>query len=171
MKINFAAIEKFAAECQAQPETAIKKKQVSGECNFAEGPHFTATIEFANGKITVPTDQPPFMGGGGNAPDPLQYCLYGLASCFAGTMMLIIGQRQLKVTQLDVSAWNQVNLLKPLGLAEKPIVERVGLSMKYSGTATQDEMNSVVAEALETCPGAYCVRNPMHLETTISKGN
>jgi len=25
------------------------------------------------------------MGGEGLAPDPIQYCLYGLAACYAGT--------------------------------------------------------------------------------------
>ncbi len=170
MKTNFSAIEKFAGECQANPANAIKQKVVLGECNFAEGqPHFTATIEFANGKTTANTDQPPFMGGGGSAPDPLQYCLYGLASCFAGTMMLVIGQRGLKVDKLEVSAWNRVNLLKPLGLANVPIVERVGIKMAFAGAATIQEMNAVVEEALETCPGAYCVRNPINLETEILK--
>src|SRR3989339_1038247 len=100
MKINLQAIEKFAAEVKQNPAAGIKEKVISGECNFGDGPHYSATVEFAQGKTTITSDNPPFMSGSGIAPDPVNYCLFGTASCFAGTMMAIIAQRGLKVDKL-----------------------------------------------------------------------
>jgi len=170
MKTNLSAIMKFAGEVQKDASLARKTKTLSGECNFKAGePHFSATLEYSLGKTTIHSDQQPFMGGAGSAPDPIQYCLYGTASCFAGTMMLIIAQRGLKVDSLKVTVQNKLNLTKPLGLGEAPVVEGVWINLEYAGEATQAEMESAVKEAEETCPGAYCVRNPIPLTTEIRK--
>jgi uncharacterized OsmC-like protein len=170
MKPNLQAVQKFVSEVQKDPTLAVKTKAVTGDANFAENqPHFSAMLEFPNGKLTLDSDQPPFLGGGGTAPDPLLYCLFGTASCFVGTMMLVIAQRGLKVDSLRITAQNQVNLRLPLGLSQEPIVEGVWLKMEYTGRATQSEMDSVVQEALDTCPGAYCLRHPIPLTAEIRK--
>ena len=171
MQVNLSAIMKFAGEVQKDPQLAVKEKSVAGECNFAEGqPHLTATLEFPKGKLTLASDQPVFFGGGGTAPDPLLYCLFGTASCFAGTMMVIIAQRELKVEALNIAVKNRLNLLRPLGLGEAPVVDGVWIGMTYRGEATQDQMDEVVSEALATCPGAYCLTHPIPVTAKIWKG-
>ena len=162
MNVNLSAIMKFIGEVKKDNTLARKTKTVSGTCNFADGqPHFEAVLEFPKGKLALHSDQLPFMGGAGTAPDPILYCLYGTASCFAGTMMLLIAQRGLKVDSLKVTVQNQLNLLKPLGLGEAPLVEGVTISVEYAGAATQREMDEAVAEAMESCPGAYCLKTPI----------
>ena len=171
MQVNLSAIMKFAGEVQENPSLAIKEKSVSGECNFADGqPHITATLEFPQGKLTLSSDQPLFFGGGGSAPDPLLYCLFGTASCFAGTMMVIIAQRKLSVDALNITVKNRINLLRPLGLGDAPVVEEVGIHMTYRGAAAESDMNDVVKEALESCPGAYCLTHPIPVRAEIKKG-
>ncbi|MCX6601723.1 MAG: OsmC family protein [bacterium] len=171
MQVNLSAVMKFAGEVQKDPRLAIKEKSVSGECNFADGqPHITATLEFPQGKLTLASDQPLFFGGGGSAPDPLLYCLFGTASCFAGTMMVIIAQRKLSVDALNITVKNRVNLLRPLGLGDAPVVEGVWIGMTYRGAASEEQMNAVVKEALETCPGAYCLTHPIPVTAEIKKG-
>jgi uncharacterized OsmC-like protein len=170
MKVNLQAIMNFIGEARLQPSLAVKRKEVSGECNFAEGqPHYSATVEFANGQMELKSDQPPFGGGGGTAPDPILYCLFGTASCFAGTMMTIIARRGLKVDSLHVSAENRVNLSLPMGLSHAPIVESFSLRAEYSGEASEVEMNEVVKESLETCPGIYCLKNPIPINAEINR--
>ncbi|MFZ5434053.1 MAG: OsmC family protein [Calditrichota bacterium] len=170
MKVNLEAIMKFIGEVKKDPSLALKTKTVSGDCNFKDGePHYAATVVFPKGEAVLSSDQLPFMGGTGMAPDPILYCLYGTASCFAGTMMLIIAQRNLQVDSLKVTVQNKLNLNKPLGLGEARLVEGVWITLEYTGTATQAEMDSAVLEAEETCPGAYCVRNPIPLTTTVKK--
>lgn len=171
MKVNLQAVMNFIGEVKKDKSLAIKTKTVSGECNFTEGqPHFTAVLEFPGGKGTLASDQPPFFGGGGTAPDPLLYCLYGTASCFAGTMMIIIAQRGLSVDSLRVTVQNKVNLARPLGLGDDPIVEGVWIQAEYAGAATDAQMKEVVDEATQTCPGAYCLTHPIPLHVEIRKG-
>ena len=170
MRVNFQAIEKFVDDVKKDPELVIKQKSVTGQCNFQEGrPHFEATVEYAKGTNKIASDQPPFMGGGGTAPDPVNYCLYGTAACFAGTMMVVLAQHNLTVDKLAVTAFNQVNLSKPLGLGDFPIVDKVGIRIHFAGPITEQQMNSVVAEAVETCPGAYCISHAIPLETSVVK--
>lgn len=171
MKVNLQAIQKFAAEVEKNPAAGTKEKFVTGECNFGEGPHFAATVEFAQGKATLTADNPPFMGGEGSAPDPVNLCLMGTASCFAGTMMAIIAQRELKVDKLTVSAHNRVNFHRALHLGIRPPVEAVWLKLDYSGEATQADMHAAMNEAIETCPGAYCISHPIPLTAEVRKKN
>jgi uncharacterized OsmC-like protein len=162
---------KFAGEVQENPSLAIKEKSVSGECSFAVGqPHITATLEFPQGKLALSSDQPLFFGGGGSAPDPLLYCLFGTAACFAGTMMVIIAQRKLSVDALNITVKNRLNLQRPLGLGEAPLVEGVWIEMTYRGAASESDMNDAAKEALETCPGAYCLTHPIPVKAEIKKG-
>jgi uncharacterized OsmC-like protein len=171
MKVNLQAIEKFAAEVEKNPAAGTKEKSVAGECNFGDGPHFSATVEFAQGKTTLTADNPPFMGGSGSAPDPVNLCLFGTASCFAGTMMAIIAQRGLSVHKLTVSAHNRINFHRALHLGNRPPVEEVWLKLEYSGDATQSDMHVAMNEALETCPGAYCISRPIPLTAEVRKTN
>ncbi len=169
MKINFSAIEKFAADVKANSAAGVKEKSVTGECSFGDGPHFSATVEFAKGKTTLTADNPPFMGGGGVAPDPINYCLFGTASCFAGTLMTVVAERGLAVDKLTVSAHNRVNFHRALGLGKQPPVEQVWLKVEYSGAASQSEMHAAVNESLEICPGAYCISHAIPLSAEVKK--
>ena len=170
MKVNLQAVEKFAREVQADGELARKTKTVSGEGNFRAGePHFTATLEFPAGKALLESDQLPLLGGAGSAPDPILYCLYGTAACFAGTVMLLLAQRNIALESLRVTAQNRLNLHKPLGLGEAPIVEGVWISVDYMGGADEAAMAAVVAEAVETCPAAWCLTHPIPLTTVVNK--
>jgi uncharacterized OsmC-like protein len=169
MKVNLPAIEKFAAEVQQYPTKGTKEKSVAGECNFADGPHFSATVEFAQGKATLTADNPPFMGGEGSAPDPVNYCLFGTAACFAGTLMTLIAQRGLDVNKLTVSAHNRISFHRALGLGKQPPVDEVWLKVEYSGAATQAEMHDALNESLEICPGAYCINHAIPLSAEIRK--
>src|SRR3989338_7787303 len=73
----------------------------------------------------VEADGPPFMGGSGIKPDPVQYCLFGLAACYAQTFASVAAEKGIKLNKLKVAAENKVNLIKALGLSDEPIVEKV----------------------------------------------
>jgi len=62
---------------------------------------------------------------------------------------------------LKISVENKVNLSKPLGLGDEPIVERVKLSVTASGNGDLKEIEKL---AKERCPGVYCLTNPIKLE-------
>ena len=105
MKINNINLDKakaFVEEAKKDKNKAIKVKRVEGSWNFEEvKPQFISTLEHANGSTIVEADGPPFMGGSGIKPDPVQYCLFGLAACFAQTFASIAAEKGIELKKLN----------------------------------------------------------------------
>ena len=167
MKINNVDIEKagaFIEEVKQDKSKALKIKRVEGTWNLKEGKvQFTSTLEHAQGSTITEADGPPFLGGSGLKPDPVQYCLFGLAACYAQTFASIAAEKGIKLKQLKVAAENKVNLSKALGLSNEPIVEKVVLEVKASGNKGEN-LAEIKKLAEQKCPGVYCLTNAIKLE-------
>lgn len=167
MKINNVNLEKagaFVEEVKKDKSKALKIKRVEGTWNLKEGNvQFTSTLEHAQGSTIVESDGPPFLGGSGIKPDPVQYCLFGLAACYAQTFASIAAEKGIKLQQLKIAAENKVNLSKALGLTDEPIVEKVILEVKAVGEKGEN-LNEIKKLAEQRCPGVYCLTNAIKLE-------
>ena len=167
MKLNNVNLEKasaFAEEVKKDKSKALKVKRIEGNWNLEdEKVQFTATLEHPQGSTVIEADGPPFMGGSGIKPDPVQYCLFGLAACFAQTFASIAAEKGIKLKQLKVAAENKVNLSRALGLSDEPIVEKVILEVKAFGEKKED-LSEVKKLAEQRCPGVYCLTNAIKLE-------
>src|SRR3989338_8833543 len=174
MKINNVNLEKAAAfveEDKKDKSKAIKVKKVEGSWNFIEGkPQFASALEHASGTTITEADAPPFIGGSGIKPDPVQYCLFGLAACFAQTFASIAAEKGIELKKLKVAAENKVNLSRALGLGNEPIVERVKLSVDVLSEADESRLKEIEELAKERCPGVYCLTNPIKLDIEVTKG-
>jgi len=166
--VNTEAVMAFAADVQRDPEVAKKRKRVEGEWILEEGqPQFRARLDYPAGAEVIEADGAPFMGGGGRKPDPLQYCLYGLASCFAGTFATLAAMEGITLTKLVVAAENRVDLSRTLGLSSNPIVEGVEITVTVSADAPREKLEEIERLARERCPGVYCLTNPIPLTTRL----
>jgi|SRR3989344_3392084 len=167
MRINNVDIGKttaFVEEVKKDKEKAIKIKRVEGTWNLEEGSvQFTSLLEHSHNHTTVEADGPIFMGGSGIKPDPVQYCLFGLAACYAQTFASIAAEKGIKLKQLSVAAENKVNLSKALGLSNDNIVEKVVLEVKAFGEKMEN-LNEIKKLAEQRCPGVYCLTNAIELE-------
>ena len=82
--VNVGEMERFITAIRKDPAQAKKEKRVTGSWAFEQGaPQFISTLDYAEGKAVLSAELPPFAGGWGTSPDPVQYCLYGVAACFA----------------------------------------------------------------------------------------
>ena len=166
--INAEAAGRFVEEARHAPEVAVKTKRVEGQWVFEEGsPQFRATVPYQNGQCTLKSDFAPFMGGWGSAPDPIQYCLYGLAACYAGTFVSVATMEGVTLRSLRVTAENKVNLMRTLGLSQEPIVERVDMTVSVEADAPAERLKEIEKMARERCPGVYCLENPIPLVTHL----
>ncbi|MBI2653703.1 OsmC family protein [Candidatus Woesearchaeota archaeon] len=170
MKINNVDMEKasaFVEEVKKDKSKALKVKRVEGSWNLEDGKvQFTAILEHSQGSTIVEADGPPFMGGSGIKPDPVQYCLFGLAACFAQTFASIAAEKGIKLKELKVAVENKVNLSKSLGLSDEPIVENVKLQVNAS-SEDEENLDEVKKLAEERCPGVYCLTNPIKLDIEL----
>lgn len=167
LNVNTQAAQQFAEQVRKDPAAARKHKEVEGAWDFHDGkPQFRAEVAFAKGAAQLACEMPPFAGGWGTSPDPLQYCLYGLAACYATTYAAGAAQEGVQLTSLRVRAENDVDLRKQLGLSKDPIVQRVRFTVWAEG-APRETLERLKRLADERCPGVECVSRPVPLETVL----
>lgn len=158
----------FIEEVKKDSSKAVKIKKVEGEWVFGNGkPQFRAELQHGDHKTLVEADGPAFTGGHALKPDPVQYCLFGLASCFAQTFANIATEQGVPLNKLKVAAENKVNLSKPLGLGEEPIVESAKLTVEVECGADKNKIKEIEQAALGRCPGIYCLTHPIKLSVEL----
>ncbi len=166
--VNAAAMRAFVDTIQKDPKEAKKRKGVTGNWVFDAGqPQFVSVVEYAKGKVELKTELPAFAGGWGTSPDPIQYCLHGLAACFAVTFAATAAGEGVPLTRLSVTAENAMDLRKQMGLSTDPIIERVRFTVDCAGPdrATQQRLLKLTEER---CPGAECVTRSIPLEVVLA---
>lgn len=167
--INTEAMGQFVEQVKIDSSQAKKSKRVEGEWVFEEGkPQFRAILAYKEGERVIEADFAPFMGGLGLAPDPIQYCLYGTASCFAGTFVALAAQEGIALRSLKVAVENKVDLTRSLGLSNNPAVEEVEITLTLETDAPREKVEALEALTRERCPGVYCLVNPIPLKTHIT---
>jgi len=165
--VNVGEMEGFIAAIREDPAQAKKQKQVTGSWAFEQGtPQFIATLEYAEGKAVLKAELPPFAGGWGTSPDPVQYCLYGVAACFATVFMATASSEGLRLTRLEVTAENWMDLRKQMGVADGNVIEKCKLTVHAEG-ASRDKLDRVTALTQERCPGVECLTRPIPLEVEL----
>jgi uncharacterized OsmC-like protein len=166
--VNVEKMREFVELAEKNPKQAVKEKSVSGEWIFDTGkPQFVAEVSYQKGKISLPCELPHFAGGWGSSPDPLQYCLYGLAACFAATFVATATSEKIELKSLKVTAENRVDLRKQMGLSKDPIIQRVGLRVHVDANASMSELERLLKLAEERCPGAECVTRSIPLSVRL----
>lgn len=165
--VNAAEIQKFVAAIQKDPTLAKKNKRVTGTWSLAEkSPQFSAQLEYPQGKATVNVELPAFAGGWGTSPDPIQVCLSGLAACFAVTYAAVATSEGVRLTKLQVTAENWMDLRKQMGVSKDNIIERVKFTIDAAG-APRETLERLVKLAEERCPGTECVTRAIPLTTEL----
>jgi uncharacterized OsmC-like protein len=166
--INTDAAGKFMEEAKNDPKIAKKSKRIEGEWVFEEGkPQFKATLAFKEGDRVVDSDFAPFMGGRGLAPDPIQYCLYGMAACYLGTFVSLATMEGIALRGLKIVVENKMDLTRTLGLSSNPIVEEIEVTLTVASDVQRERIEQIEALARDRCPGVYCLTNPIQLTTRL----
>ncbi len=167
--INLDNVKAFVEEVKKDKSKALKVKKVEGVWNLENGKvQFAATLEHPQGSTIVESDGPSFTGGSGIKPDPVQYCLFGLAACFAQTFASIAAEKGIELKKLKVVAENKINLSRALGLSNELIVERVKLSVEVLSDTEKEKLNEIGNLTKERCPGVYCLTNPIKLDIEMN---
>ena len=166
--VNIQAARDFVEQVRKDPSVARKQKKVEGVWSFKEGePQFLAVLEFPKGGVEVRCELPAFAGGWGTSPDPIQYCLFGMAACYATTFASVAAQEGVSLTGLKVRAENELDLRKQIGLSKDPIIQRVKFIVDASGPP-REVLERLKHSADERCPGVECVTRSIPLETLLA---
>jgi uncharacterized OsmC-like protein len=166
--VNVESLEKLVRDIKEDPANAKITPKVRGEWVFEDGqPQFRSQMDVEGGTFTIEADMPTRLGGWGSAPGPLNYCLYGLASCYAYTFASLATMEGVTLTKLVVEAESHIDVSKVVGLSDNPIVEEVRWKVTVSSDADDATIENLKNLAEEKCPAVYCLTNPVKLTIDV----
>lgn len=168
--VNVDKLKETVASMQKDLSKAKKTNKVEGEWSLSNGAQFKAEVSFENGKVTFEADQPSFLGGGGLAPGPMIYCLYGSASCYVATFATMAAMEGIELKKLKVIAESNIDFSKVFGLSENPIAEKVKFTLIVETDAPKEKIRQLEEMSRQRCPAVYCLTNPIPLETELKIG-
>jgi uncharacterized OsmC-like protein len=73
------------------------------------------------------------------------------------------------IRSLKARGYIKVNVKAALLGEDKPLVEKVGITLEVDTDASPEELEEVKILAIKGCPSAYFVMNPIEFEPTIVK--
>lgn len=166
--INLEALNRTIAAFKSDPSKARKENVLTGEWNLDESvPQFQSQLSFEKGSVTLAVDNPEPMGGTGLAPGPLQYCLFGMASCFSGTFMMVAAQEGVRIDRLSIKVENTVDMTRPLGITRNPLTDGVKITLTVKSPASKEVLGDLEERSRQQCPAVYCLTTPIPLNIAL----
>ncbi|MCB9012073.1 MAG: OsmC family protein [Actinobacteria bacterium] len=166
--VNTDAVAATAAAAAASPEAVLQPVVLSGEWQVSDSePQFTAMIPYPGGQVEFRCDFPAPMGGGGRAPNPLAYCMWGGVACYAMSFALEAAREGVPLRALRGEVSTTVDMSRALGVSDRPPVEKLTWTLHVDCDADPATLDRLKSLADDRCPGAYCISNPIPLETRL----
>lgn len=166
--VNLEALNQTVEKARDKPDTVRQHAEFGGEWNTEQGaPQFRGTIPYPGGEMVFEADYPPPMGGTGSAPNPLAYCFWGGLACYAMTFAQEAAVHGIEIKALRAHAQAQIDQTRALGLSDRPPVEQIDWELDIDTDADPGTLAKLKRLADEHCPGAFCLRNPITLNTTV----
>jgi uncharacterized OsmC-like protein len=166
--VDVVALEETAARAAVDPAEVRQSVELSGDWEVEEGrPQFRGAIPYPAGTVEFTCDFPPPLGGSGAAPNPLAYCFWGGLACYAMTYALEAARLGVELRSLRGTVTTEVDQARALGVSDRPPVEGVTWSLEVDAAAPADVLDRLKEQADARCPGVYCLRSPISLETRV----
>ena len=169
-RVNIDEFDQTIAECEKDLTSALKTLKVEGTWRLGgKGPQFESELKFENGRVILYSDEPTFLGGGGTSVNPIQYCLFGVASCFAATFAKWAAIEGVVLEELTVTAEADLDMSRSFGLTENPILDKMTLNISTKTDASDEDVDRIRQITIERCPAYYCLTEPITPEINVSK--
>lgn len=157
---------------RGQSDTSVftMHKRVEGIWSFAEGtPAYTASMTHGDRTTELSVDIAPGFGGGGLAPDPLQYLLTGLGACYAATVVTVASMEGVDLTELTVVAEQDVDVARVYDMGDGPLMKQITVTVKVATDVDDDTLARWQQVARDKCPFAFTIINAVPLHTTVER--
>lgn len=169
--VNLGRLASTAEAAKKDKSVLRKKIGLHGMWVLDEsaGYQFRTEVSYETGKQTIEIDSPSYLGGRGNRPGPMAYCVTGVASCFVSTFASVAAVQGVKLKRLEVEAECIVNFAKTLDVAEEPIVEGVKIRLIVESDADGVRLDEILKMAEERCPAIYTMNHVIPVITEIER--
>ncbi len=171
MNNNINTVELNKTIDSAKEDKNLLKKQmvVEGEWSFIENkPQFNSRMSTQSGKIySLSADEPIVFGGSEVAPNAVQYCLFGIAACYAATFVQWATIKGIDLEKFGVKITSDLNLNKRFAVSEEDIVNYIEISLDVSSEAKASEIQELKDITDKRCPAIFCLTNEINVRTEI----
>jgi uncharacterized OsmC-like protein len=171
-ELNNVDLESLAKVVEAaKKDRSVLRKKIGlrGEwvMDNSAGYQFRTEVSYERGRQVIEIDSPSYLGGRGNRPGPMAYCVTGVASCFVSTFASVAAVQGVKLKKLEVEAECAVNFAKTLDVAEEPIVEEVGIRLIVESDADSERLHEILKMAEERCPAIFTMTHMIPVRAEI----
>ena len=156
---------------------ADTRKAVTGDPTAAQAlfsAHGTLTgvteVEVRTATHAFTVDEPPALGGGGSAPNPVEYALASLGSCQAITYRFWAEHLGISFDKLTVTVEGDLDIRRFFGFDDsvRPGFSAVRVQVGITGPETPERYRQLAAAVDEHCPVLDLFRNPVPVDRTIT---
>jgi uncharacterized OsmC-like protein len=168
--VDLDKVSKTVEAGKKDKATLRKPIRLQGEwiLDPSKGYQFRTEVAFEKGKQVIEMDSPSFMGGGGNRPGPMAYCVAGMASCFVTAYANVAATQGIKLTKLAVNAECLINFAKTMDVADEPITEGIKFVLDVqSENADRKKLEELLKMAEERCPAVYTMTHKVKVQTEL----
>lgn len=173
MIVNNVDLDKIAKTVEEgkKDKSSLKRAvKLQGEWNLDPSKHyqFRTEIQYEKGREVLEIDSPSYLGGGGNRPGPMAYCVAGMTSCLISTFATVAAMQGVRLSKLAVSSECDISFAKTLDVADKPITEGITIEIEAkSENADKKRLQELVRMAEERCPAIYSMTHKIDVKTRL----
>jgi len=171
----------FATIGAVRDNPPLAKFQFRATNKWVSGTHSRGTIETFSGAggehahkqtFTLEADHPAVLVGGDNAPLPVEYILYGLASCIIGGIGNIAAARGVKLTEVEATVEGDMDLRGILGLSPdvRNGYEGIRASFTIKGDAPPEKLQEIVEQSRARSAVYDIITNKVPVDVNITVG-
>jgi len=99
--------------------------------------------------VQLDADHPKALVGGGQGPTPVEFLLYGLASCLTAGIANVAAARGVKLTEVESTVEGRIDLRGVLGLSDEVRngYEGIRISFRIKGDAPEEKLRQIVEQS------------------------
>ena len=171
-RINIEVFKDTIKKGTKDPSSSLKKLEIEGIWRLDEqnGPQFETKLNTEKaGKILVQSDETIILGGGGLAPNPVQYCIGGLLACYSATFVKWASMDGIKLNYFKIRGTADMDISGALGLSENPPINNLKIEILIESDAGIEKLLEINEIAKKRCPGYYCLTHEIIPDIGISK--
>ena len=156
----------------ADTRTAVTDNPAAAQALFSAHSTLTGVTEVAVRTAThaFTVDEPPALGGGGSAPNPVEYALASLGSCQAITYRFWAEHLGLSFDKLTVTVEGDLDIRGFFGFddAVRPGFSAIRVEVTVTGPESPGRYQELAAAVDAHCPVLDLFKNPVPVTRTLA---
>ncbi len=171
-RINIDVFKDTIKKGTNNPSSSLKKLEIEGiwRLNEQNGPQFETKLKTEKaGEILVQSDETIILGGGGTAPNPVQYCIGGLLACYSATFVKWASMEGITLNSFKIKATANMDISNALGLSDNPPISNLRIELLIESDTALENLLEINEIAKKRCPGYYCLTHGIIPDIEIKK--